>query len=181
MENFEKLSMEPVEELKELSDDSKMIDRVKLRESGHGMDVFKWSRLTDVILVNDYNTEVFAYPPESQKQECLAKGVYLKGVKNNLSDGSGARFNWVLSNGNKSNQMDDDWPTDYPHMMPEQVPNQIRSVDILYDDECIRGFNFFDQHKQLIWEIGDVDDGYTVNTVALAEDEVIIGVVAKLF
>ncbi len=59
------MSNEPVEELKELSDDSKMIDRVQLRESGHGMDVFKWSRLTDVILVNDYNTEVFAYPPES--------------------------------------------------------------------------------------------------------------------
>jgi hypothetical protein len=96
-----------------------LLGEAELKKIVQAQSEFKSCRLSEVILINPENTEVFAHPPENKKEECLAQGVYLSGVKNNLSDGSGARFNWVLNNGHKSEQRDDDWPTDFTHLMPE--------------------------------------------------------------
>ena len=66
-------------------------------------------------------------------------------------------------------------------MMPEGAYNKIRSVQIFYSS-WIRGFKFFDKDGALIWKVGYCY-GWPLNdvkTVMLAENEVIIGVVAKL-
>ena len=69
-------------------------------------------------------------------------------------------------------------------MIPKDVINKIRSVTIHYDDytHTIIGFSFFDKDGALLWKIG-ITTGNWLNdeTVALAENEVIIGVKAKLY
>ncbi len=66
-------------------------------------------------------------------------------------------------------------------MIPKKALNKIRSVTIHihYYSGCIYGFSFFDKDKKLLWEIGGIDPKFT-ETVVLAENEVIVGVVAKL-
>ncbi len=64
-------------------------------------------------------------------------------------------------------------------MIPADAHNKIRSVTI-YNGFCIAGFSFFDKNGALLWKIGDTDPGYEYETVVLAENEVIVGVVAKL-
>ncbi len=65
-------------------------------------------------------------------------------------------------------------------MMPERSHKKIRSVNIHYGS-CIHGFSFLDKEGTLLWEIGDTDSDWDdVDTVLLAENEVIVGVVAKL-
>ncbi len=67
-------------------------------------------------------------------------------------------------------------------MMPEGADKKIRSVNIYYDWR-IASFKFFDKDKLPIWEIGWTCDFKTSSresrTVMLAENEFIIGVVAK--
>ena len=43
------------------------------------------------------------------------------------------------------------------------------------------GFSFFDKDGALLWEIGGTWSGYEKETVVLEENEVIVGVVAKLW
>jgi hypothetical protein len=66
-------------------------------------------------------------------------------------------------------------------MIPCDALNKIRSVIIHYDS-FIYGFRFFDKDGALLWEIGRtyVSD-LEKETVKLAENERIVGVVAKLF
>ncbi len=64
--------------------------------------------------------------------------------------------------------------------MPKRSHNKIRSVRIHYFD-YIRGFAFFDKEGALLWEIGDTRFKYGVKTVLIGENEVIVGVVAKLY
>jgi hypothetical protein len=65
-------------------------------------------------------------------------------------------------------------------MMPARCHNRIRLVRIHYGD-CIRGFSFFDKEGALLWKIGETTDSYLkVETVLIGDNEVIIGVVAKL-
>jgi hypothetical protein len=47
---------------------------------------------------------------------------------------------------------------------------------------CIRGFYFFDKDGALLWEIGETawTSSLKKETVMLKENEVIVGVVAKL-
>ena len=66
-------------------------------------------------------------------------------------------------------------------MMPEGAHTLIRSVDIYYLDWCIFGFRFFDSGHNEVWRIGGNHPLAKVETVVLAEGEVIIGVVAKVF
>ena len=68
-------------------------------------------------------------------------------------------------------------------MMPEGAHLNIRSVHIYYfNGDHIGGFKFYNKHKSLLWEIGDTTDSYLkVETVELEDNEVIIGVKAKLY
>jgi hypothetical protein len=64
--------------------------------------------------------------------------------------------------------------------MQEGLHAKIRSVIIHYD-WCISGFSFFDKEEALLWEVGITDSVYDVEKVLIDENEVIIGVVAKLW
>ena len=65
-------------------------------------------------------------------------------------------------------------------MIPADALHKIRSVNIHHDNRWITGFSFFDKDGALLWEIGYTTARLTVETVILAENEVIVGVVAKL-
>jgi hypothetical protein len=105
----------------------------------------------------------------------------LAGFENNEQDGEGDAFNFILSNGTRSTQYDEDSPTDYTHMIPTDALNKIRRVTI-YDNACwIGGFSFFDKDGAILWKHGETLEGNEAETVLLAEKEVIVGVVAKLF
>ncbi len=64
-------------------------------------------------------------------------------------------------------------------MIPKDALNKIRSVTIHYN-HFIHGYSFFDKDGALIYRIGDTDYERK-ETVLLAENEVIVGVVAKLY
>ncbi len=68
----------------------------------------------------------------------------------------------------------------YEHFIPADALNKIRSVNIHYN-VWITGFCFFDKDGALLREIGNFYRGYGKDTVELAENEVIVGVVAKLW
>ena len=98
---------------------------------------------------------------------------FLGGFENN----NGNFFNFILSNGSRSTQRDD--ANYYTHMIPEDALKMIRSVTIHYNASFVTGFFFFDKNGLYLWSIG-----YTLRsneTVMLAENEVIVGVVAKLW
>jgi hypothetical protein len=64
-------------------------------------------------------------------------------------------------------------------MIPADALKKIRSVTIHYLS-YIHGFCFFDKDGAWIWEIGDTRSVLKKETVLLEENEVIVGVVAKL-
>ncbi len=71
--------------------------------------------------------------------------------------------------------------TYYDHMIPEGSHKMIRLVRIHYYPSVITGFSFFDKDDSLIWEIGNTESEDCVfDTVMIDENEVIVGVVAKL-
>ncbi len=63
-------------------------------------------------------------------------------------------------------------------MIPTDALNKIRSVTLHHYD-CIYGFKFFDKDGALLWKIGATKQ-WSGETVLLAENERIVGVVAKL-
>ena len=65
-------------------------------------------------------------------------------------------------------------------MIPAGALNKIRSVTIHHNSKYIVGFSFFDKDGALLWEIGNTH-WRRRETVVLADNEVIIGVVAKLY
>jgi hypothetical protein len=65
-------------------------------------------------------------------------------------------------------------------MLPSEALKKIRSVTIHYTN-CINGFSFFDKDLALLWEHGNTYARLDVETVLLEENEVIVGVVAKLY
>ncbi len=121
---------------------------------------------------------------------------FLSGFENLREDGYSRYMNFILSNGDRSKQIDEEYPTNYTFMMPADAHNKIRSVTIYYEsrdhyttvfsevihfrDEDIRGFSFFDKDGALLWKIGNTDDWLVNETVEIAENERIIGVKAKL-
>ncbi len=90
-------------------------------------------------------------------------------------------FSFILSNGDRSQQRDEHDPTSYTHMLPKGSHKMIRLVSIhnFYAEE-ICGFSFFDKEGALLWKIGITDSSLKVETVLIAENEVIVGVKAKL-
>ncbi len=85
-----------------------------------------------------------------------------------------------MSNGTQSIQRDEWALTDYTHMIQTVAIKRTRSVSI-HHWECIRGFSFFDKDGALLWKIGKTWLGWSKETVELAENEVIVGVAAKLW
>ena len=63
--------------------------------------------------------------------------------------------------------------------MPKDEHKKIRSVEINYNDSIL-GFSFFDKDNSLLWKIGYTHPSINVKRVTLEENEIIIGVVAKL-
>ncbi len=65
-------------------------------------------------------------------------------------------------------------------MMPKDAPKMIRSINIHHLNH-IFGFSFFDKEGAQLWKIGYTTwSGLKVETVLIEENEVIIGVIAKL-
>ncbi len=126
---------------------------------------------------------MFQFPDETAfLQEWFKKRAVnqIVGFENNEEDGDGSGFNFILSNGTRSTQRDWKYPTKFAFMIPTDALNKIRRVTIHYDEYLIRGFSFFDNDDALLWEIGEIRLFYNKETVVLAENEVIVGVVAKL-
>ena len=78
----------------------------------------------------------------------------LIGFENSQENGKGELFNFIMSNGTRSTQRDEDAPTDYSFMIPADALDKIRSVTIHYDPEYISGFSFFDKDGALLYKIG---------------------------
>ncbi len=57
----------------------------------------------------------------------------------------------------------------------------IKSVDIYYPANFISGFAFFNKDKQVIFKIGSTGSWMKVATVVIADNEVIVGVAARLY
>ncbi len=68
-------------------------------------------------------------------------------------------------------------------MIPDDALNKIRSATIHYNPgTCIYGFSFFDKDGIKLWGIGLTNLSYLkMETVVLAKNEVIVGVVARLY
>jgi hypothetical protein len=130
---------------------------------------------------------VFEWPSQAVIDEYLANGVLhpIVGFENNRQDGTGTQMNFILNNGDRSYNrpawaMSDGY-TYYAHMMPADSHKFIRSVEIFHFDDNIYGFRFFDREGHLMFKIGNTLAKSKVNTVALEDNEVIVGVNAKLF
>ncbi len=85
---------------------------------------------------------------------------FLSGFESYREDGTSASMNFILSNGDRSKQIDKTYPTKYTFMMPADAHNKIRSVTIHFNDydDFILGFSFFDKDGALLWK-----HGYTTN------------------
>ncbi len=106
---------------------------------------------------------------------------FLAGFENDEKKGRGIAFNFILSNGVRSEQRDEKHQTSYIHMLPKDAHTRIKTVDMLYNNNHIEGFKFYDNNHFQIWKIGDTYSvASKVETVVLGDNEVIIGVVAKL-
>ncbi len=103
----------------------------------------------------------------------------LVGFSTHQKYGGGNLFNFILSNGTRSAQRDEDARTWFIHMIPTDAINKIRSVGIYYG-AYIFSFRFFDKDKKLLWRIGLSTSTSNNVKVLLGEDEVIVGVLAKL-
>ncbi len=102
-----------------------------------------------------------------------AEDFYLAGVEN--SGGNGCRYNFIASNGKRTEQKSDQAMKDF--MMPETI-KQTRKVEV-YCNACLQGFKFFDEKDNLLFGVGDF--GNTMTSSLIAADEQIIGVKAKLY
>ncbi len=88
----------------------------------------------------------------------IASGVLftLVGFINNEEDGTGTKFNFILSNGTRSDRVYSSLK--YTFMIPLDALNKIRSVTIYYyyADEHIFGFCFFDKDGALLYKIENI-------------------------
>jgi hypothetical protein len=108
-----------------------------------------------------------------------AEGVtpYLVGFENAEQNGTGYWFNFLLSNGDRSQQRDASMIY-YDHMFPAGCHNKIRSV-FIYSSVIAQGFSFYDKEGELLWSIGEIEG--RMESVLIEENEVIVGVVCKLW
>ena len=64
--------------------------------------------------------------------------------------------------------------------MPRGTNSKVRFVKIYSIYGLITGLSFFDKDKEELFQVGHYNSNYKVDTVMVAENEVIIGFVAKL-
>ncbi len=103
------------------------------------------------------------------------------GLENITAKWDGAIFNFIMSNGDRTAQRYARDPTNYSHTLFDGADKIMRSVDIHHFPEHITGFSFFDKDEALLWEIGLATESWMkVETVVISDNEVIVGVVAKL-
>ncbi len=77
---------------------------------------------------------MFEYPSKAMRDKYQATGTpFLSGFENYLEDGESGSFNFILSNGDRSAQRDENWPTQYTFMIPEDALKKIRSVEIYHN------------------------------------------------
>ena len=136
-------------------------------------------RRSEIVCQNAENTESIVFPSKAMIDEWLTNGVLhtLAGFQNNEESGLGDSFNFVMSNGARNQQRDENEEY-FTHMMVGNA--RIKSVHIYYD-YWISGFQFFDRDNNMIFKIGWITPGDNETRVVLAENEAIVGVAAKLF
>ncbi len=106
---------------------------------------------------------------------------HLLAFKKTKKNGKTGYSNFILSNGTRSAQRDLSGPTTFDHMIPKDALEKIRLVTIYNNSYSIVGFSFFDKDGALLWQHGlTICSGFTKETVMLEENEVIVGVEAKL-
>ncbi len=125
------------------------------------------------------STSVLFFPATKQiKYDLGCDLLYpITGFENDKKDGKGSCFNFIAGNGTHSRQ-DKEHLKFYTCLMPDDVPYKCKTVDVFHNNYKVIGFKFFDKYKNLVFEIG-MTSSWKV-AVVLAENEVIVGVVAKL-
>ncbi len=137
-------------------------------------------RLSEVACLNPQSTRILFFPTAAEIREWRGVFHYLAGFENNYLNGTGSFFNFILCNGARSKQRDEYYPNDFTHMLPAGSHNEIRSVTI-YFFKTIAGFKFYDKEGEHCWKIGVTTHPWLKTvTVLIADNEVIVGVVAKL-
>jgi hypothetical protein len=101
-------------------------------------------RRSVVVCPDTRSTKAFLFPARATIDDWLANGVLhpLVGLENNLKDGTGQMFNFISSNGKRSQQRDEENLTKFTFLIPEDA--KISSVDIYYN-KWILGFKFYDK------------------------------------
>ncbi len=146
--------------------------------------IFPSIRLSEPVAINRESTENFVFPSVAMMRKWRGVLHTLVGFENNYNhceSGMGDVFNFILSNGTRSAQRDGDREY-YEHFIPKKALKKIRSVNIHYFNRSIVGFSFFDKDGWPLFRIGTTTTraGYRKSIVLLKENEVIVGVVAKL-
>ena len=121
------------------------------------------------------------FPASNIISQMNKKGVinFLAGFENDQPDGRGWHSNFVFSNGERSSLKNNNLNY-YTHMMPKG--KRIKSVDIYNQDGYITGFQLFDEEGKFFWHIGKTCSWskFEKSTVILADNELIVGVFAKM-
>ena len=91
---------------------------------------------------------MLAHPTKAMLDEMIASGLFhtLTGMETNSKNiVLGFCFNFIFSNGQLTQQRDE-YKSYFNHIMPEDVPEKIKSVNIYYTG-FINGFHFFDKEN----------------------------------
>lgn len=85
-----------------------------------------------VVCQNNQNGTVYEFPKHDEITKMLSSRVlhFLVGFQNNHEDGTGIRFNFIMSNGLRSSLKF--VQTDYEHMIPKEAQNKIKSIVVHY-------------------------------------------------
>ncbi len=92
---------------------------------------------TKTVCLNPKSKREFEFPSQAVIKNMVASKVIQHICGFEISDGTARRFNFILSNGDRSSQIDRGFQTKYTHMIPADAHKKIRSVIIHYDILCI--------------------------------------------
>ena len=113
-------------------------------------------RLSGLVCPDHTSTNVLEFPTKEKIKAYVKNGLlpHLAGIE----DGKCSLFNFILSNGDKSNKTDQG--VHYKaRMMPQDAYRKIRTANIYYWKK-IEGFKFFDKRGKLIFKTGVCDAGF---------------------
>jgi len=106
-----------------------------------------------MICIDPKSTEPFVFPPKDMREECMEKGLYLAGFESAQKHGENNCFNFVLSNGSRSNYFKNE-SMKFTHLIPKDLINKIRAVTLHHYHDSIYGFSFSDKDGEVIWKHG---------------------------